>query len=169
MRANPILTLSMAAGVLMLPVTAGALGLGKLTVQSSIGQPLSARIEITAASPQELDSLAVRIADPTLYRQNNLAYNSVLGRARVSLERGADGAYLKIVTMGAVNEPYLDLMVELSWASGRVVREYTFLLDPPGVAPVAAVDPVTPLRQGTPAPTSMSAGAATRRTCTSGD
>ncbi len=147
MRANPILTLSMAAGVLMLPVTAGALGLGKLTVQSSIGQPLSARIEITAASPQELDSLAVRIADPTLYRQNNLAYNSVLGRARVSLERGADGAYLKIVTMGAVNEPYLDLMVEANWAAGRLVREYTFLLDPPGVVS-PPVEPVAPVRVG---------------------
>ncbi len=160
MRANRILALGMAAGALALPGAAGALGLGKLTVQSSIGQPLSARIELNSATREELDTLSVRIADPGLYRQNHLAYNSVLGRAQVVLERGAGATpYLRVVTQNPVNEPYLDLVVEVNWASGRLVRDYTFLLDPPGIAPIP-VEPVTPVRSGSAPPRPAAAPAA---------
>src|SRR4051794_40224795 len=152
MRIRPVVPLTMVAGALIWPGSVLALGLGKLTVESSLGQPLSARIELTSASKEELDSLSAKVADPGLYRQNNLAYQAVLARARVTLERTATGqAYLNVITTGAVNEPYLDLMVEMNWAAGRVVREYTFLLDPPGVAP-QPVEPVAPLRAGSPPP-----------------
>src|SRR3954454_9544087 len=147
MRVKPILTLSLVTGTLAIPGLALALGLGRLTVQSSLGKPLLARVELTSASKEELDSLAAKIADPTLYRQNNLTYQGVLSRARVNLERGNGQPYLSVPTQGALNEPYLDLMVELNWASGRLVREYTFLLDPPGVA-APPVDPIAPARSG---------------------
>ena len=150
MRAKPILSLTLLAAALAMPGTAASLGLGKLTVQSSLGQPLSAQIELTSVAKEELDSLAARVADPALYRQNNLAYQGVLSRARVALERVPNGdAVLKVTTAASVNEPYLDLLVEVNWASGRVVRAYTFLLDPPGaVVPVTPVEPVTPARAG---------------------
>lgn len=148
MRVKPIIRLGVLAGALALPGFLHALGLGRLTVQSALGQPLSAQIELTSAARDELDSLSVRIADPALYRQNNLAYNSVLSRAKITVERNAAGdAYLRIVTPAPVNEPYLDLMVEVNWAAGRLVREYTFLLDPPG-AVASPVDPVAPARTG---------------------
>lgn len=150
MRAKPIHTISLLASAiaLALPSTTLALGLGRLTVQSSLGQPLSAQIELTSATRDELDSLAAKVADPGLYRQNNLSYQGVLARARVTLERTQGGqAYLRVATVNPVNEPYLDLMIELNWSAGRVVREYTFLLDPPGlVAATPAVDPVAPVR-----------------------
>src|SRR5512143_1541646 len=150
MRRKPILTLSLLATALALPGSAAALGLGKLTVNSALGQPRSAQIELTAAGKEDLDSLAARIASPALYQQNNLTYQGVLSRARVTLERGGGGEpYLKVTTQAAVNEPYLDLMVEINWASGRVVRDYTFLLDPPGSGmPAVAVEPTAPARQG---------------------
>src|SRR5512143_2537160 len=114
MRAKPILSLSLIASALAISGSAAALGLGRLTVQSSLGQPLSATIELTSAQREELDSLAAKVADPSLYRQNNLAYQGVLARARVSVERTPDGnAYLKVTTPAAVNEPYLDLLVEI--------------------------------------------------------
>jgi pilus assembly protein FimV len=149
MRRKPILTLSMLATALALPGSAAALGLGKLTVNSALGQPLSAQIELTSAAKDDLDSLAARIAAPALYQQNKLTYQGVLSRARVTLERGSGGQpYLKVTTQSAVNEPYLDLLVEINWASGRVVRDYTFLLDPPGSGmPAAAVEPTAPLRE----------------------
>jgi pilus assembly protein FimV len=159
MRTNPILTLGMVAGALAFPGAAGALGLGKLTVQSSIGQPLSAQIELSSATKEELDSLSVRIADANLYRQNNLSYNSVLARARITLERGGAAPYLKVVTQSAVSEPYLDLMVEVNWASGRLVRDYTFLLDPPGVSPTP-VEPTAPVGVGVAPPRAAAAPAA---------
>jgi len=152
MRAKPIVALGVVAGALVFTGAAHALGLGKLTVQSSLGQPLSAQIELSSVGRDELDSLAVKIADPALYRQNNLAYHGVLSRARVTVERGSGGEpYLKVVTQGPVNEPYLDLMVEVNWASGRLVRDYTFLLDPPGVIPTP-VEPIAPVRVGVAPP-----------------
>ncbi len=149
MRVKPILKYGLVAGVLALPGAAYPLGLGKLTVESYVGQPLVARIELLASSKEELDSLSAKIADPSLYRQNNLQYQGVLARTRVSLERGPnDTAYLKVTSATPVAEPYLDLLVEANWAAGRVVRDYTFLLDPPGTV-TPSVDPITPLRAGT--------------------
>ncbi len=150
MRATPKFTLSMVALALALPGSAYALGLGKLTVDSALGQPLSARVDLTSASREEIDTLTARVADPTLYRQNNLTYQAALARARVAVETGADGvSYLRISSPVSVLEPYLDLIVEVSWASGRVVRDYTLLLDPPGVGGATTVEPVAPARQGT--------------------
>src|SRR5947209_19416091 len=106
MHVKPILTLGLMAGALVLSGSALALGLGKLTVLSSLGQPLSARIELTSASKEELDSLSAKVAEPTLYRQNNLAYQGVLARSRVTLERSPSGqSALIVTTQGALNEP----------------------------------------------------------------
>ena len=164
MRAKPILSMTVLAAALAMPGTAASLGLGKLTVQSSLGQPLSAQIELTSVAKEELDSVTARVAEPALYKQNNLAYQGVLSRARVNMVRLPSGeAVLKVTTPGSVAEPYLDLLVEINWASGRVVRAYTFLLDPPGaVVPVAPIEPVTPVRAGAAAPVAAAAGSATR-------
>jgi pilus assembly protein FimV len=148
MRAKPFIPFGLVAVALALPSTALALGLGRLTVDSALGQPLSARIELTSVSRDELDSLAAKIADPSLYRQNNLTYQGVLSRTRIGIEYVGGNPYLKITSSTPVNEPFLDLMVELNWASGRVVREYTFLLDPPGVATPAVAEPIAPARTG---------------------
>ncbi len=149
MRAKPIFTYTLVASALALPAPAYALALGKLTVNSALGQPLVAQIELTSVSREELDSLQAKIADPSLYRQNNLTYQGVLARARVTVERTPDGrAMLRVTSPTPVNEPYLDLMVDVNWASGRVVREYTFLLDPPGTGTMLAVEPVAPARAG---------------------
>jgi len=153
MRAKPIFTYSLLAGALAFPGHALALGLGKLTVDSALGQPLSARIELTSVTKEDLDSLRARVADPNLYRQNNLTYQQTLSRARITLEGGGGTPFLRVTSPVSVQEPFLDLLVELDWASGRVVREYTFLLDPPGLPAAAATEPVTPARAGTPART----------------
>src|SRR6266513_2170395 len=148
MRAKPLITFGLVAGALAIAPSALALGLGRLTVDSALGQPLNARIELTSASRDELESLSAKIADPSLYRQNNLTYQGVLARTRVAIEYVGGNAVLRISSATPVNEPFLDLMVELNWASGRVVREYTFLLDPPGVSAPAVAEPISPARTG---------------------
>ena len=179
MRAKPIFTYSLIAGALALPGHALALGLGKLTLESALGQPLSARIELTDVSRGDVDSLHAKVADPNLYRQNNLTYQSTLSQARISVENGGGAPYLKITSPVSVQEPFLDLLVELDWASGRVVRDYTFLLDPPGVGTPAASAAIAPPRAATPtttravsappAPAAAAAGAAPRTALTGGD
>jgi len=159
MRAKPILSLTLLAAALGLPGIAGSVGLGRMTVQSSLGQPLSAQIELTSLTNEDLGSLTARVADSSLYRSNGLTYQGVLSRARVSVERLPNGgAQLRVTTPTGVSEPYLDLLVEVNWASGRVVRAYTFLLDPPGTPAAPAVEPVTPARAGT-APAAAPSGA----------
>src|ERR1700681_3308953 len=146
MRAKPFITGGLLAGVLTLSVPALALGLGKLTVNSGLGQPLSAQIELTAAQRDELDSLRARIADPSVYRDNGAQYVGALARARITVEQGASASYLRVTTAAPVNEPFLNLIIELSWATGRVVRDYTFLLDPPGATEMQAIEPAAPIR-----------------------
>src|SRR5690349_5195632 len=105
MRAKPIFTFSLvAAGALALPSSALALGLGKLTVDSALGQPLNARIELTSATKDELDSLNARVADPGLYRQNNLTYQGALARTRITLETANGVPYLRVTSPLSVQE-----------------------------------------------------------------
>src|SRR6266699_7107223 len=163
MRAKPIITCGLLAGILALPVPALALGLGKLTVLSNLGQPLSATIELTSAQRDELDSLRARIADPSVYRDNGAQYIGALARARITVEQGANASYLRVTTSAPVNEPFLNLIIELSWATGRVVRNYTFLLDPPGAAEMqAAAEPVRPPRAEAAPPPARPGRAAVR-------
>ena len=78
MRAKPILSLTLLAAALGLPGTAASVGLGRMTLQSSLGQPLSAQIELTSLTNEDLGSVTARVADSSLYRQNGL---NVPGRA----------------------------------------------------------------------------------------
>jgi pilus assembly protein FimV len=126
---------------------ADAAGLGRLSVNSSLGQPLSAEIELMSLQPGEFESIAARVASPEAYTDARVEYSPLLRQLRFSVERRADGKpVLKVTSLAPINEPFLDVLVEMSWPSGRLLREYPILLDPPGfsearVAPPAVVSP----------------------------
>jgi pilus assembly protein FimV len=136
-----------------------AAGLGRLVVQSALGQPLSAEVEVTSVAPDEAPTLAVRLASQSAFRQSNLDFNPALSALRFSLERrGPSNFVARIVSLQPINEPYLDLLLELTWATGRVVREYTVLLDPPSLRAAPEVVPPTAVaRAPAPAPAPASA------------
>ncbi len=114
------------------PFAADAAGLGRLTVQSALGQPLRAEVEVTALGREEAGSLTARLAPPEAFRQAGLEYNPALSSLRFAVEqRPNGGAVVRVTSSQPVNEPFVDLLVELNWAAGKFVREYTFLLDPP--------------------------------------
>ncbi|MBX3665199.1 MAG: FimV family protein [Burkholderiales bacterium] len=119
--------------LLLAPWMAHAAGLGRLTVQSSLGQPLAAEIDLVAVRGDEASTLAVRLASPDAYQQANLQYNSGVTGLKLSIERRQNGqSYIKVTGARPMNEPFVDLLIELSWSGGRIMREYTALLDPPG-------------------------------------
>lgn len=119
--------------LLFAPLVAQAAGLGRLTVQSSLGQPLSAEIDLVAVRGDEASNLIVRLGSPEAYQQANLQYNSSINGLKLSIERRANGqAYVKITGNRPVSEPFVDLLIELTGAGSRLLREYTALLDPPG-------------------------------------
>jgi pilus assembly protein FimV len=136
----------------LLPSVVGAAGLGRLNVLSALGQPLVG--ELVSVTREELGSLSARIASADAYQQANLQYNPALVGARVTVERRPNGQhFLKIISSRPVTEPFIDVLVELTWASGRLSREYTALLDPPGVGPAPApVIAAVPESRPTPAP-----------------
>lgn len=132
-----------AAGLIALPMMASAAGLGKLSVGSALGQPLSAEIELFAADKAELDSISATLASDQAFRDAHVEFSPVLSSLRFSVEKKSNGkTVLKVTSSRPVNDPFIDMLVELSWASGRLVREYTMLLDPPGMGSAQAVPPV---------------------------
>ena len=143
-----------AGAIAMLPFGTQAAGLGGINVFSGLGQPLRAEIELKA-TPQELQTLSARIASADAFRQANVTYSSVMTGLQVSVESRGNRSVIRLVSDRPVNEPFLELLVELNWANGRMLREYTFLLDPiEAVRPAAAAvtSPVTApsARAGTP-------------------
>jgi len=113
----------------VLPV-AQAAGLGKLTLISALGQPLNAEVEIVSLQPGEED-LSARLASSQAFAQAGIEPNPMLSDVRFTIERRGATPILRLRSSQPVNEPFLELLVELTWSSGRLVREYTFLLDPP--------------------------------------
>ena len=118
-----------------------AAGLGRLNVLSQLGQPFSAEIDLVNVSKEELATLKASLASPAAYQSANLTFDPALNALRLSVERRSNGAsYIKLTSFRAVAEPFLDLLIEFSWAGGKIVREYSALLDPPGMdAPAPAV------------------------------
>src|SRR5512139_2928033 len=118
------------------PAVGHTAGLGRLNILSAIGQPLVGEIDLVSVRKEEMSSLSARIAAPDAYSSANVTFNPVLVGARVSIERRPDGQpYIRISSARAVEEPFLDLLVELTWSTGRLVRSYTALIDPPSVTP----------------------------------
>ena len=136
----------LAAAILALSASqALALGLGRLAVQSSLGDTLRAEIDVTSLTPEEAANLRVRIAPPESYRAAGVDYNSVLPGTQAVLSRRADGRpYLRLTSDRAVQEPFVDVILELTWSSGRLVREYTLLFDPPNNRTTAAAPAPVP-------------------------
>ena len=152
-----------AAAALWLTVPdASALGLGRLAVQSALGETLRAEIDITSLTPEEASNMRVRVAPPESYRAAGVDYNSVLPGTQAVLLRRPDGhPYFKLTSDRPVQEPFVDVILEISWSTGRLVREYTLLFDPPTVArapapstaPIAtAPPPPAPAPAPAPAP-----------------
>ncbi len=136
--------------------SAWALGLGRLDVQSALGETLRAEIEVTSITAEEASSLRLRVAPPEAYRAAGVDYNAALGSARLEVVRRPDGrSVVRITGDRAVLEPFVDVIIEASWASGRLVREYTLLFDPPGsrLAQQAPAAPATaPAMSAAPRP-----------------
>jgi pilus assembly protein FimV len=132
-----------------------ALALGRVTVQSALGEPLRAEIDVPEISAEEAAGLRVGVAGTDAYRAAGMDYNPALADLQVSLQRRADGrAFLRLTSPRPVNEPFLDMILEANWSSGRIVRDYTLLFDPPN------------LRQSTPAPLTPGVSATAPRTVT---
>ncbi|HEV7609926.1 MAG TPA: FimV/HubP family polar landmark protein [Steroidobacteraceae bacterium] len=137
--------------LLLLPGVSFALGLGDVHLNSPLNAPLDAEIELVNATPEDLATLDATLASKDTFARYGLDWPPFMSSVTVTRDRSASGAQvLRIKSTETVTEPFLTLLIEASWARGRLVREYTVLLDPPVFAPnaVAAAQPSMPAAGG---------------------
>ncbi len=137
--------------------SAQALSLGRITVQSALGEPLRAEIDIPEISADEASTLKTRIALPAAFQSAGMEYSPVLPGVRMTLQKRPDGrSYLRLSGDRPVQEPFVDMILEANWSTGRIVRDYTLLFDPP--VQRAPAQPITaPLMVPKASPTAPSA------------
>ncbi len=132
-----------------------ALGLGRVTVQSALGEPLRAEIDIPEINAEEAASLRASVASVDAFKAAGLEYSAAVTNMQISLQRRPDGrSYLRLSSDRPVSEPFVDLILEARWASGRIVRDYTMLFDPPNLRAAAQPmpAPTAPMVSRPPAP-----------------
>ncbi|TAG37142.1 MAG: fimbrial protein FimV [Polaromonas sp.] len=113
---------------------AHAVGLGRITVQSALGEPLKAEIDIADINASEASSLRASVASADVFRAAGMEYSPSVSDLQISLQKRADGRfYFRLSSSRAVMEPFVDLVLEANWSSGRIVRDYTMLFDPPNL------------------------------------
>ena len=114
-----------------------ALGLGDIRLSSALNEPLRAQIELLSATPEEVASLDIQVASAETFERYGLdrpAYLSSLQFDVVPSER-ENGYIITVISLQAVTEPFITFLAEAIWSRGRLLREYTLLLDPPTFAP----------------------------------
>ncbi len=136
-----------------------ALGLGEIELKSALNQPLNAEVELLSATSSELDELKIAVASPQAFASAGIDRPLFLNKLRFHVTRNPQGTPVILITSReVVREPFLDFLLEISWSKGRMVREYTVLVDPPVTmpapapvtrAPVQAAAPSAPARRVT--------------------
>jgi pilus assembly protein FimV len=111
-----------------------------LRLDSALNAPMRAQIELLSASPEELENLVVSLASSETFARYGLDRPYYLQELRFEIVRTETGAYISIRSASPITEPFLTFLVEATWARGRLLREYTVLLDPPTFAPPAAAE-----------------------------
>ncbi len=151
--------------LLFSPAVGHALGLGEVRVLSSLNEPLAAEIALTDLRSGELDELQVRLASVEQFSRVGLDRSFVLTQLQFAAERNADGEpVISVTTRDGVREPFLSFLIEANWSRGRLLREYTILLDPPVLMPAVA-SAVQPARaEPVQSPARVEPPATTRRT-----
>ncbi|ACT47885.1 conserved hypothetical protein [Methylotenera mobilis JLW8] len=132
MHKSKIKQISLAVCMAFMPIVGYTAGLGKLNVNSGLGEPLKAEVELLSATPEELSTLTAAIASEEAYNVQGITRLGIHSNIRVDVAKSDTGApILRIRSNTPINDPYLDMLIQVDWASGRLLREYTLLLDPP--------------------------------------
>ena len=142
--------------LLALPSAAFALGLGDVHLLSPLNAPLNAEIELVDVAPDEANTVSAQLASRDTFARYGLDWPAFLSGVQVHAEQTTDGRQVvRLKSTDPISEPFVTLLVEVNWSHGRLVREYTMLLDPPVYAPAQPAAASAPVS----APTT---GAATR-------
>ena len=140
-----------ALALLLISSSALALGLGEIRVKSAPGQPLLAEIPIISTEPGELEQLRAQLASPTTFERVGLPRpTGLVGNLDFAVALDEAGRpVIRVTTQEPVTVPVLNFLVEVDWGQGRLVREYSAMVDSPD-AVAAAAQPVIDAPQAAP-------------------
>jgi pilus assembly protein FimV len=149
----------MTSASLLVSTSALALGLGDLTLASSLNEPLRATIALEDLDGLDLIDLNIRLGSVEDYDSAGLQRDALLTNLDFEVIGDSGRGQIIITSTRSINEPFLNLILIANWPAGRLVREYTILLDLPGTAPVntPATPPSPAISAAVPAPGAVNA------------
>lgn len=141
---NRRLNAALAAALLLTAGHSWALGLGRIEVKSRRNEPLLAEIPIVSTTPGELAALQARLASPETFRRVGLSPPAgIAADLQFSLGRDDKGRpVIRVTTLRPVEQPVVNFLIEVDWGNGRLVREYSALIDVPNTAEAVAAAPM---------------------------
>ena len=109
------------------------LGLSGIKLDSTLDQPLKAQIEILGAKEQDFQGMEVTLASEAVYKRMGIEPNPLIRDLQFAITKSQDGrrAYIDVESPKAISEPFINFLIEVNWNAGRLLREFTVLLDPP--------------------------------------
>ncbi len=114
------------------PLSLSALGLGRLVVNSPIDTPLAAEIELTALGAADLGTIEVELASRQEFDNATIERSQILQQLQFQVDRRDDNTpIIRVTSSEAIGEPFLQFLITVQWPGGKLIREYTALLDPP--------------------------------------
>jgi pilus assembly protein FimV len=150
----PRLTLLMAC--LLAPALSWSLGLGEIHLNSALNEPMNAEIDLIAAGPEELSALRASLAPKEAFTRYGIDKPPFLSTLSFKVGKSKDGRDVLLVrSTDSIPEPFVTFLVEVNWARGRLMREYTVLLDPPVYTPGERASSAAPVAAATTAPSAQ--------------
>src|ERR1700682_6119635 len=135
------------------PSSSWALGLGEIHLKSALNEPMNAEIDLIAATPDELTALRASLAGRDAFTRYGIERPPFLSTLTFKVGKGKDGREALLVrSTDAIPEPVVTFLVEVNWARGHLMREYTILLDPPVYTPGERASSAAPVTAATTAP-----------------
>lgn len=113
------------------PGLSSAIGLGDIKSTSHLNQPLNARIELLSTTPKEAKQISVRLAPAEVFNRIGIERPAYLNSLRFSASMQNGKPVILVSSTQAINEPFVNFLLEVSWPQGQLLKEYTILLDPP--------------------------------------
>jgi pilus assembly protein FimV len=138
------LRIALAVALVAVAGPAAALGLGQIQVKSKVDQPLLAEIPIISSDPGELEQLQARLASPETFRRIGLEPpTGAAADLQFAVALDARGnPVIRVTSNAPVSQPLVTFLVEVDWGAGRLVREYSALLDTPRTVSAPAQPPI---------------------------
>ena len=134
---RPVIWIVLSACIWLVTSNAQAIGLGRIVVNSALNQPLDAEISIASIESNVLESLEIRLATDSDFQRANISIEPVVKLLQFNVINGETGPWIHLTTDGPVRTPFLHFLATIEWSGGKIIREYTALLDPPGYDTVA--------------------------------